>query len=456
MATKMDGRSIQERLKNLKHTLKRFEHALEAKHGRVGAREAIKQDAAFQSKYREYKALQREVSMPATANDEQLVPLGAGEERTVLKERDANTINATPQKHSRRADKLAVPSPISLEVEATPACIRQALGPTPQRDGAILGIFDMMPSDTPSKGQVANSPALPDKVDATPSKPTTSSSANPLSRTPQSSGKRFFLTAYAPTPSKRKAEDELCTPSTSKRQFATPSFLRRNVSLPPIHEEGNEDNFVSKPFGKRKGLVRSLSTIIQGLKKQEEERMDDDWDIMNEIEAEEEDGRSATTKPKPKTHASDILAEDSQPAEMPLGPDQGVESSEDDGANDRGALDADGNPRKVWKKKGLKRQTKRTKMKPVVHKPGKALELEEVSGADENGDGEERHDSQLSTHEGGGKKAAKAKDDDEEPEKAKKTKKKSGPQDHANFRRLNIKNKNSKAKGRGGGRFGRR
>ena len=197
--------------------------------------------------------------------------------------------------------------------------------------------------------------------------------------------------------------------------------------------------------------------------------MDDEWDIMNEIEA-EADGNpnprpSVTTTSKsgapPLTLVEDGQAmEDSQAAEMPLGPDQGAESSEDDGAGDRGAVDAEGNPRKVWKKKGLKRQTKRTNMRPVVRKAGKAVELEldgEGSGGEDGGggDGEERHDSQLDTRKGRkveGKK--KAKGDDEGEDVARK-KKKVGPQDHANFRRLNIKSKNAKPKGRGG-RFGRR
>jgi hypothetical protein len=190
--------------------------------------------------------------------------------------------------------------------------------------------------------------------------------------------------------------------------------------------------------------------------------MDENWDIMDEIEA---DTRGEVVAPK-------VLAEDSQAAEMPLGPDKGVESEEDEDV-DPGALDANGNPRKVWKKKGLKRQTRRTNMRPVMHKPKKAVQMEESDGEgsvvnivgetqllegegdhaseDDAESGEERNDSQQSTTTK--KKGGKNKNDDTNTKD--KAKKKVAPSAHANFRRLKIKSKNSKANGRGR-KFGRR
>ena len=322
-------------------------------------------------------------------------------------------------------------------------------------------------------------------VSATPSKAAVSTSSDPtLSKTPQSSGKRFYLGAFAGTPLKRKRDEDVYTPSTAKRQFATPSFLRRNFPLARIDEESNDSGAAAPPFKKR-GLVRSLSSIIQGLKKHEEEKMDDDWDVLNDLEAEERGQSGRPSVPK-------VLVEDSQAAEMPLGPDRGAGSGEDASDSDQGALDANGKPRKVWKKKGLKRQTRRVIMRPVKHKPNKDTtgtlsddddsaseavaetqepagkpadaEIEDVddrlASQDEANDAEYRHDSQQSQNEpdesrSSKRKKAERKDVDEHKDNTTKKKTKVSAQAHANFRRLKIKNKNSKASGKGR-KFGRR
>ena len=97
------------------------------------------------------------------------------------------------------------------------------------------------------------------------------------------------------------------------------------------------------PFKKR-GIVRSLSSIIQGLRKQEDDKLDEELEMMREMEDADDDQESA----KPN-----VQVEDSQVV-MPLGPDQGIESEEsEEEERDTGVF------RKPWKKKGLKRQTKR-------------------------------------------------------------------------------------------------
>lgn len=277
------------------------------------------------------------------------------------------------------------------------------------------------------------------------------------------------------TPVKRKREDEAATPSTGKRQFATPAFLRRSFPLAPIEEDGDCAAVNAPPFKKR-GLVRSLSSIIQGLRKQEEERLDDDWDVLNEIEAEERGD-----KPAPR-----VLVEDSQVAEMPLGPDRGVDEDESDAVPDPGSLDAHGNPRKVWKKKGLKRQTKRVIMRPVMQKSKQPEETPESDAkedgivaesqleprprkrvcpenqaADENTEqeaqGSEYSDDDLpSEPEALARPCKKPVASPEKPNGGIVTKaaRKISAHAHANFRKLKIKNKNSKANGRG--RFSRR
>ena len=377
-------------------------------------------------------------------------------------------------------------APAIVEEEPTPACVRFALGPTPQKDGEVLGIFDALPAGTPSKGAQISAKMTEQAISATPSKHAASSSELTLSRTPQSSGKRFYLGGFVGTPLKRKREDDDCTPSTVKRLFATPSFLRRTIPLARIDEDDNEEGTTAPSFKKR-GLVRSLSTIIQGLRKQEEQRMDDEWDIMRELEEEDESSNAVKGK------ATDVLVEDSQSVEMPLGPDQGAELSEDEANVDPGSLDGNGNPRKVWKKKGLKRQTKRVKMRPVVHKPKKMTtedlsneaEVEsqvlqetqdlssksmprEEEAIDKAPEDPEDGDNESDYEDGVRQPDIKPKQKKQKKQKDVKSKTQEGAGDkkdrkptkvtalaHTNFRKLKIKNKNSKANGRGG-RFGRR
>lgn len=198
--------------------------------------------------------------------------------------------------------------------------------------------------------------------------------------------------------------------------------------------------------------------------------MDDEWAIMQEVEAEERGDAAAPapapakpSAPAPAPAPPRLLVEDSQVADLPLGPDRAADSSGDeDETLDPSGLDANGNPRKVWKKKGLKRQTKRVKMKPVLHRPKKAADLEQAESASETEEAQVA-ETQVEGREG----SQSASEDENAPKKKSKKGKKAGKaedgkgvikkvsaQAHANFRRLKIKNKNSKANGRG--RFGRR
>lgn len=487
----------------LRSELKAWEAAFLEANGRKAGREDIKRDAAISAsssrrvdgkradqmciaaKYRDYNTLRKAPTNTHTTPRKKpnFTPRKVGQ--NVLRQRSVNAIAATPSRVNKTEKTIQPPVlPAVPEEEPTPAHVRCALGPTPQKDGAVLGIFDMLSGGTPSKGDARLPETIPEAlISGTPSK---SSAAPPpdltLSRTPQSSSTRRYLDALAGTPLKRKRADDEQTQTTSSRKlFATPSFLRRNWPLARIDEDTSERPATAGPPFKKRPLVRSLSTIIQGLKKQEEERMEDEWDIMNEIEAEERGGGDKPAVP------SKVLVEDSQAPEMPLGPDRGVESSEDEGATDRGALDANGNPRKVWKKKGLKRQTRRVIMRPVLHKATSApgvldsrpeddddevvgeTQLPETSRASakarggdegafvddaEESDAESKHDSQQSRHEKDGKRKKDAKVAGEPKDGEKKKTRNGKPDAHANYRKLKIKNKNSKANGRG--RFGRR
>jgi hypothetical protein len=259
--------------------------------------------------------------------------------------------NSTPMKRKREDEDASenVDQGAELFSPQGPAVI----GPTPQRDGIVLGLFDMLPSGTPSKprtvlGDVGlNVPQTPSRRLQDAASETSLESRARGERTPLSAGKRFLLNQFV-TPKKRRL-DEQGTPSSTTRGLATPAFLKRDNVLSAIDEE---DEPISRPAPwMRRGLGRSLSSMIQAMRKDEEDQLDEEADIMRELEMEEQ----GIAVPK-KSKAPQILIEDSQAA-MPLGPDRGVESDED--SEEEPQLGPDGKPRRVWKKKGLKRQTRR-------------------------------------------------------------------------------------------------
>jgi 26S proteasome regulatory subunit N12 len=215
---------------------------------------------------------------------------------------------------------------------------------TPSKSRAVLGDVELNVLQTPSR-----------KIQDAASETSLESRARG-ERTPLSAGKRFMFNQFV-TPKKQKIDEE-GTPSSTARGLATPAFLRRGNALGSI-DEADEATPRPAPW-KRRGLGRSLSAMIQAMKKDEDDKLDEEADIMREMEMEEA-GISMPRKPK----VPEIQIEDSQ-APMPLGPDRGAETEEDE---EEPELGPDGQPRRVWKKKGLKRQTRRviSESPPFVH-----------------------------------------------------------------------------------------
>ncbi|KAM3413893.1 DNA replication regulator SLD2 [Cercospora zeina] len=461
----------------LRAELKTWENAFKEKHGRKAGREDIKKDTSISAKYKLYNELTRLPKLPSFASTPRKSTRPTAPKVSPAKPQ-TRAPAATPRKtpirlESPRDQPQNVLSPVKeLEPEPTPQWVRAGLGPTPQRDGHVLGLFDIEDDihETPLKARHDGKAA--DLVAATPSKGTSSAEHVHMKSPESSNGKRFMLAAFAGTPLKRKRENhDIGTTSSSKRMFATPSFLRRCNPLAKIDEDEDAHMPVSRPPFQKRGLVRSLSTIIQNLKKQQEKDMEEEWDIMDEIEAELR-GETIPKQKEKKKEKPKLQVEDSQATEMPLGPDQAPESSDEDSARENNEP-----TRKPWKKKGLKRQTRRTNMKPVLHKPRKEGDVDPDPSDDEERtvisetqpQGHDEDDfedvekateidrpaqkskstkSNISTK--GKREAPKETDKDDSKKKPRKV----NPESHANYRRLNIKNKNSKAKGRG--RFGRR
>jgi hypothetical protein len=264
-------------------------------------------------------------------------------------------VYTTPMKRKRdepESSNTAIPLAEFLSPQGP-----SVIGPTPQRDGIVLGLFDMLPAETPSKKRGVLADMEPNTL-RTPSKKTlhvvdeTSLESRARGeKTPLSAGKRFMLNQFA-TPKRRRLEEE-GTPTSDLKGLATPAFLRRDNMLGAI-DEVDENTPRPAPW-KRMSLGRSLTAMIQDMRKKDDERLDEEADIMRELEMEE----AGMAIPQ-KSRTPRVLVYDSQ-VSMPLGPDRGSESAEGDSEGDE--LGLDGKPRKVWKKKGLKRQTRRVNSK---------------------------------------------------------------------------------------------
>ncbi|KAM0549138.1 hypothetical protein ACHAPJ_009593 [Fusarium lateritium] len=237
-----------------------------------------------------------------------------------------------------------------------------SVGPTPQRDGRVLGLFDLLVEKelgTPSKKDSATKSGSARKVNATPSKRSATmddEESEKLGRTPMSSSKRQRLNHFMTPLKNRDGNVDAVTPSSvSKLQFDTPAFLKRNT-LPVLDE--NDDFDAPAPLRlPRKPFTRGLSEIVASLRKVEEEKLDDDLDALRDIEDEEMGAPKPKTlfPPKPK---DDVLAEDSQTRQLPLG-------GFDDEALYDSPVEEGGNPTRVYKKKGQKRTTRMVKMRPT-------------------------------------------------------------------------------------------
>ncbi|KKY34435.1 putative dna replication regulator sld2 [Diaporthe ampelina] len=281
-----------------------------------------------------------------------------------------------------------------------------SIGPTPQRDGRVLGLFDLLPFkdaeiDSPSRpkraakalhaaGAVQETPrrgrtidtgvGIAIDLDRTPSSRSTRQQQQAL-QTQQTPRKSILSTPLKDT-SNRVAKTPSSSRSVSKLQFQTPAFLRR-IPMSKINE--NSEFASPEPIRlPRKPLVRGLSSIVADLRKTQEEDLDDDLDALRELENEAAPACPAK-KPSaappnedqpplanPKPAAGDdsptetILAEDSQKRNLGLlggFDDEGMYDSED---GEEEGLDRDGKPLRVFKKKGQKRTTRKANMRPVM------------------------------------------------------------------------------------------
>ncbi|KAK1783334.1 DNA replication/checkpoint protein [Copromyces sp. CBS 386.78] len=446
----------------LRAALKQFEGEWAQNHdGNKPSREAIKQNPDIAQKYKQYNKLRDILSgkippPPSKSNNQ---------EPSQRKRKQAETSLPSAPSPSKRNKSAATPKSqhySAVDEAITPEVARKlfspavpsSIGPTPQKDGRVLGLFDLI-SHTPSKSTDDSKPRAPGFT-ATPSKrrhaidfenendddddekgkelitPSIPRHRN-LDRTPSSGRNRNLLDSFLGvrattntstplnknngnnSPSKNNlGKSPTGERSVSKLQFATPAFLRRtSAPLPPVDENGEwldiePLKLPRKPFSIAKG--RGLSSVVASLRKMEEEKLDEELDMLREMEAMEQGdmGPPPAKKTTLTSTSEDREQKQAGPAETEVDPeeandfeedeaalieveasflespsskrkkerqqrplllsgfdDENVYDSQDDGNLSKEGLDRNGQPLRVFKKKGQKRTTRKVNMRPT-------------------------------------------------------------------------------------------
>ncbi|KAN0078679.1 DNA replication/checkpoint protein [Elaphomyces granulatus] len=372
----------------LRAELKQWEKTFaEANRGRKAGRGDIKKDPAIAAKYKAYGRLRAlEASTNVEGNE---LPESRSQQIQQLhtkRKHDLDRKNgSTPRKHPRY--EWSTPSngrtsnihPSQLDPYDSPSTLRRlfspkagregqlspplktAIGPTPERDGKALGIFDLLSA---SGGSAATPSAKRVSVESresiqTPSRRKTMDTILEEDegilregRTPASSSKRWYLEKLFATPTTMRYasivehEESDTRGNTSINgvvpeplESGTPSFLRRSHSG-RLTSNPTSTALDLSPVRKPPIFIgKGLTALVQGLRDMEEEQNLDDLEALREVEAE----RAA------KASENTIEVGDSQ------------------------ALENEGEKQnRTWKKKGQKRTTRRVKMKPLPLKSNPA------------------------------------------------------------------------------------
>ncbi|KAJ5797760.1 uncharacterized protein N7503_007056 [Penicillium pulvis] len=327
--------------------------------GKKAGREDIKQRPDIAAKYKEYGRLKNlEAALTRRENRQQEAADSSrkrkhaspnGLSRTNIEttpRKSSRGLFATPshnrntQAHPSQLDPYDSPSTFrrlfspSTHRESLPAPspLKPAIGPTPQRDGKALGLFDML-SESGGSQATPSAKRQKDVLAAgfrTPSKP-----------------KLFDTIAEAPEEEEEETSRLSRTPASSTKQFylanlfATPTTMRY-AAMVEAEDNNIAQNNPRKPRlqvpstqTRREHPLFSVALTPDGLREMEEERDEDEWEMLREIEEEQEGFHFEVPE------SQGPVADKQQP----------------------------------YKKKGQKRTTRRVNIRPAISKPKKQEEL---------------------------------------------------------------------------------
>ena len=420
----------------LRIQLKQWEGKWAAAHsGDKPSREDIKNNPDIASKYKKYHKIRYILDAKAPAPKSfcerrliEQVPIihhtKSDQEGKGKRKSEASVAHlATPAKRSRftqtpsqgRTAQLSTTPTVSRKLFSPAAST--SIGPTPQKDGKILGLFDLLEEEvrdvpvTTALKAVAKEESL-----ETPNKNVydLEEDDEKLGKTPMSSGRRNYLAMFITPVKPRGCKGTLETAQQYDdplddiaKMFQTPEFLKRDQPL-PIDVEYKSPDPIRLP---RKPLGKTLSSIIADLRKMEDERMDEEMDLTREMEAQCVGALSESSLPKAATKQINKDSQEKTESATPQEFKNAAKSTETSkpstssgadilteilakdsqvllgGFDDEAAYDSPveeqldrGKPLRVYKKKAPKRTTRKTNMRPVRSK--RPNNLTESSGDD--------------------------------------------------------------------------
>ncbi|KAL7276281.1 hypothetical protein RUND412_000747 [Rhizina undulata] len=462
----------------LRQELKEWEHAFALAHNdRKPTRDEVKKDAKIAAKYKEYNKLrsgpfstqqckekgkEKEKEKRSTPrNDDPFAPENSTRSGHSSLSSSAKKLN--PEESFQTPTKPRFPPPDADEIYESPMSLRRqrlfgnrprdTVGPTPQKTGKVLGIFDSVVDVASTPTRSGSKPRV--GFEGSPTKQRLEQlSEGRVSASPAETGDKLS------TPRKRKLGEFRNEDSPTKqlriKEPETPSFLKRTGSS--FSGDPLASPVAPLPIAPPK---RGLSSLLAELRKMEDEALNDDEEALREMEDMEQEINAGPVaigeKRKPTAEFNDNLPPPPPPGAYA---EEGAEDYETEEEEKKG-------PR--WKKKGLKRQTRRVIMRPVKVNPTKPPPelkgIPEDDDEDKDGDFKDQENEEDGEETGGedytgkpsnNKKSKKTETADTTSDKtsiagkgksvAKKAVRKVSNAAHANFRKLNIRNKNSKGK----------
>lgn len=516
--------SLQSQSINLRAALKEFERCFSEQHGRKPKQTDIKSDLNIATKYKEYQRVQDVLAGKVAyerLNDVKPKRHARSKSRTDsgIGSSPRKQELTTPRKTSKQKTVELENDDLEEDAEILQPVLLNAIGPTPHRDGKVLGLFDLLsrsgsattPStarkrkmdelfeDTPAKRQPLASIQAPtgrskgtekhdgdllDFLSGTPVKQAQSHSGARYSRTPQSEGKKFQLSKFFATPETARilfqvpeeteddnrvtnAEKKPASHETPRKEpdttglDATPTYLRRSTSF--------KDRLLSASMGPGASLANDSrrSSSMNGPPTLRSFRSSTS-NVLKDIDP--DTTRSKKTPPQRSIEVQDD--EDDHDDELDALRELEAEEHasnppakvlvEDSQLNldtepDFAIDTIDGQVTKPYKKKGQKRTTKRVNIKPIIQstKPTSEPKFVAADGTFSDDDEEDEFIEEGNASEDETKSTEKVK-------KGKKGGKQAGminpnAQSHTNYRSLKIRGRSHKASGASGKtRFGRR
>lgn len=295
----------EEKLERLKLDIKTWEKSFEMSRGRKPLKADLKQNPDIYKKYKKYQIYRERETKKARKKDPETPkkPRNASGATDPL---DHQVQEVVAGFKGNAATRTPTKSPVTTPVKKLPISI----GPTPQLDGRAMGIFDIM---TPRKSVflTRNPVNGGSRADGSPAK----KAESPAEKT------RALVNPQTPTKTPSSVYSHGDTPMSNSKILQTPlsagRYLSNEASLAIPDSES--------PLVPRK-TIRSISSILADLQN------------MPDIDSDEER----------EFKANEVVVDNDFLGETQVSDDE---------------LDGVSNP--GYKKKGLKRQTKRVVMRPV-------------------------------------------------------------------------------------------